>query len=70
MRPRLSLLPVFASFLIADVGASSHTNSNPIVNLPYGSFQGKVVGNTEQFLGMPYAAPPYVVIFLCHKIHT
>ncbi len=34
--------------------------SSPIVTLPYGSFQGKVVGNLVQYLGIPFAAPPYV----------
>ena len=31
-----------------------------IVTLPYGSFQGKVVGDLVQHLGIPFAAPPYV----------
>ena len=33
---------------------------SPIVTLPYGSFQGKVVGDLVQHLGIPFAAPPYV----------
>jgi len=36
--------------------------SSPIVTLPYGSFQGKVVGNLVQYLGIPFAAPPYVYV--------
>ena len=42
------------------VALSSSNNSSPIVTLPYGSFQGKVVGDLIQHLGIPFAAPPYV----------
>ena len=55
----------FVSFLLAlssgnDAPALSNLNKSPIVTLPYGSFQGKVVGNLVQHLGIPFAAPPYV----------
>jgi len=39
---------------------SSLDYSSSIVTLPYGSFQGKVVGDLVQHLGIPFAAPPYV----------
>ena len=55
----------FASFLLVllsgkALALSSLNSSSPIVTLPYGSFQGKVVGNLVQHLGIPFAAPPYV----------
>jgi len=55
----------FVSFLLAlssgnDAPALSNLNKSPIVTLPYGSFQGKVVGHLVQHLGIPFAAPPYV----------
>ena len=53
---RLSLL-ASASLLITEIGALLDTST---VALPYGSFRGQVVGTTTQFLGMPFAAPPYV----------
>jgi len=36
------------------------SKDSPIVTLSYGSFQGKVVGNLVEYLGIPFAAPPYV----------
>lgn len=42
------------------VAAPSTIESGPVVKLSYGSFQGDVVGDVETFLGMPFAAPPYV----------
>ena len=55
----------FVSFLLVFVSGkalalSSLNSSSPIVTLPYGSFQGKVVGDLVQHLGIPFAAPPYV----------
>ncbi|KAF9810804.1 hypothetical protein IEO21_06784 [Rhodonia placenta] len=32
--------------------------SEPLVTLPYGSFQGNISGSVTSFLGMPYAQPP------------
>ena len=55
MGVRRSLLSALA-FTVA-----LNANSSPIVTLPYGSFQGQVVGTTTEFRGMPFAAPPYVV---------
>ena len=60
---RLSLgfsLSAFTFLLATEAVASLDNSANPVVTLPYGSFQGKVLGVTTQFLGMPYAAPPYV----------
>src|SRR6266511_2151776 len=54
----------FVSFLFAlsleNAPPLSSLNKSPIVTLPYGSFQGKVVGNLVHHLGIPFAAPPYV----------
>ncbi len=53
----------FVSFLLVLVSGKTLALSNyssPIVTLPYGSFQGKVVGNLVEYLGIPFAAPPYV----------
>lgn len=33
--------------------------SGPVVQLSYGSFQGNASANLEEFLGIPFAAPPY-----------
>ena len=51
------------SFLVLVSGkalALSSSYSSPIVTLPYGSFEGKVVGDLVEHLGIPFAAPPYV----------
>ena len=53
----------FALFLLVLLSGKVLALSNysfPIVTLPYGSFQGKVVGDLVQHLGIPFAAPPYV----------
>ena len=54
----------FVSFLLLVSGntlaLSTLNYSSPIVTLPYGSFQGKVIGNLVEYLGIPFAAPPYV----------
>jgi hypothetical protein len=55
--------------IVAKVGVSLETSSSPIVALSYGSFRGQVVGTTAQFLGMPFAAPPYVVDPLFSTMH-
>ena len=42
------------------VGVSlSASNTGPVVELSYGSFQGNATGDLVEFLGMPFAAPPY-----------
>ena len=55
----------FVSFLLVLVSGkalalSASDYSSLVVALPYGSFQGKIVGNLVQHLGIPFAAPPYV----------
>ena len=35
------------------------SNTGPVVELGYGSFQGNATGDLVEFLGMPFAAPPY-----------
>src|SRR5258708_6351993 len=56
-----SLLAIFASLVVAEVGALSF--EFPVVTLSYGSFRGQVLGPTTQFLGMPFAASPYVTTY-------
>ena len=65
---RFSLLLASASLLIPEIRASLDTG--PTVALPYGSFRGQVAGTITQFLGMPFAAPPYVEapLVLCHQV--
>ena len=35
-------------------------SSSPVVKLSYGSFQGTSSDGLDKFLGIPFAAPPYV----------
>jgi len=35
-------------------------SSSPVVKLSYGSFQGMSSDGLDKFLGIPFAAPPYV----------
>ena len=37
----------------------SDSNTGPVVQLSYGSFQGNAAAELEEFLGIPFAAPPY-----------
>ena len=39
--------------------AQSDSNTGPVVQLSYGSFQGNATADLEEFLGIPFAAPPY-----------
>ena len=45
--------------LVGAVLAISNTGG-PVITLSYGSFQGNATGDLVEFLGIPYAAPPYV----------
>lgn len=56
------LLSLFVALVPLQVRAKS---DNTVVKLHYGSFQGKVDGGIIQFLGMPFAAPPYAEILFC-----
>lgn len=76
-RPRtMRVFSAFVALVIAKVGlsldTSSSSTSSPVVALPYGSFRGEVVGTTAQFLGMPFAAPPYVIdpLFSIMQFHN
>jgi hypothetical protein len=60
----MSVFTIFLlfTFLLSSncVGAApSVSNTGPVVRLSYGSFQGNATGDLVQFLGMPFAAPPY-----------
>ena len=39
----------------------SDSNTGPVVQLSYGSFQGNATADLEEFLGIPFAAPPYAL---------
>ena len=53
----LSLTLLLSSRCIAATLSASDTG--PVVQLSYGSFQGNAISNLEEFLGIPFAAPPY-----------
>lgn len=56
-----SLCVAFLALLTqATIVAGSNNNTDSVVSLSYATFQGAIVGNVTQFLGMPYAQPPYV----------
>ena len=40
----------------------STSNTGPVVQLSYGSFQGNATADLEEFLGIPFAAPPYAIL--------
>ena len=54
----LSLLSLCALFEAVPV------TSDDLVKLPYGSFQGKVDRDLIQYLGIPFALPPYANHFV------
>ena len=67
----MSALASFLSLALLLSSSSAATvlgvaNTGPVVKLSYGSFQGNATGDLVEFLGMPFAAPPYV--FLLAKI--
>ena len=56
----LSLITLLLSSRCILVTATlSASNTGPVVQLSYGSFQGNASTNLEEFLGIPFAAPPY-----------
>ena len=61
----LSLALLLSSSFVGAVVPVS--NTGPVVKLSYGSFQGNAARDLVEFLGMPFAAPPYVSyrIFTC-----
>ena len=58
----LSLTLLLSSRCITATLSASDTG--PVVQLSYGSFQGNANANLEEFLGIPFAAPPYASRFL------
>jgi hypothetical protein len=61
MRP--PSVPLLLSLLLALFWATWNNSTSPIVKLHYGSFRGKVDGDLIQYLGIPFAAPPYAKFF-------
>jgi hypothetical protein len=60
MSPLAKVLFCTLLFSTSCVGVSlSASNTGPVVELSYGSFQGNATGDLVEFLGMPFAAPPY-----------
>ena len=48
----------------------SASNTGPVVQLSYGSFQGNATAaDLEEFRGIPFAAPPYACILLDFCLH-
>jgi hypothetical protein len=45
-----------SAYVTATLSAS---NTGPVVQLDYGSFQGNATADLEEFLGIPFSAPPY-----------
>jgi hypothetical protein len=60
----MSALASFLSLalLLSSSSVGAVSNTGPVVKLSYGSFQGNATGDLVEFLGMPFAAPPYVSI--------
>ncbi len=58
------LLSLFVALDPLKVWAAGDNSACPIVKLRYGSFQGKVDSGLIQYLGIPFAAPPYTMFFL------
>ena len=54
---RLSLSLLLSSRCVT--ATLSASNTGPVVKLSYGSFQGNATADLEEFLGIPFAAPPY-----------
>ena len=59
----MSALAIFLSLtlLLAPgcVGVLAISDTGPVITLSYGSFQGNLTGGVVEFLGIPFAAPPY-----------
>lgn len=69
-------LAIFLSFTLllsstCVTATLSDSNTGPVVQLSYGSFQGNATADLEEFLGIPFAAPPYASssIFACLHWH-
>ena len=62
MSPLAQAKVLFFTLLFSSscIGVSlSASNTGPVVELNYGSFQGNATEDLVEFLGMPFAAPPY-----------
>jgi acetylcholinesterase len=60
----MSALAIFLSIstlLLASgcAGVLAISDTGPVITLSYGSFQGNLTGDVVEFLGIPFAAPPY-----------
>ena len=56
----MSALAIFLSITLVGAALAISNTGGPVITLSYGSFQGNATGDLVEFLGMPYAAPPYV----------
>ena len=56
----MSALAICLSITLVGAVLATSNTGGPVVTLSYGSFQGNATGALVEFLGMPYAAPPYV----------
>jgi len=59
----MTRLSKILSYILFQISSSQLTaaSQGPIVALDYGSFQGNLTGDSIKFLGIPFAAPPYVI---------
>ena len=57
----MSALAIFLSItlLLASDYVGVLANTGPVITLSYGSLQGNLTGDLVEFLGIPFAAPPY-----------
>ena len=61
------LYDISTAFIISVLPVFNPATISPVVTLDYGSFQGFYSAfNTESFLGVPFAQPPYVANSLGH----
>lgn len=56
----LSIVVTALNLVRLSRGLSTTTGVGSIVDLGYATFQGGQNGNTTEFLGVPFAAPPFV----------
>ena len=60
--PALFLLATILTFLLSSRFVVPNNSTGPVVTLNYGSFRGNATGDLVEFLGIPFAAPPYAFL--------
>ena len=59
MSAHATILSIMLLLASGCVGVLAISNAGPVITLSYGSFQGNLTGDVVEFLGIPFAAPPY-----------